>query len=131
MGSTRMARRAGTNPARAATAASTSATATTRVGTFAFAPAFQFNAIGSGAGDCCFVLAGSAAIDHANNALVTLTRASSTTGAFAIRAFSLASGTVMLGKTVQAMGLFEDSAVLFDRIFADDFEGAKLVTDPL
>jgi hypothetical protein len=93
-----------------------------RVGTFALTPAFQFNAIGSGADDCCFVLAGSATIDHANNALVALTRASGTSGIFSIRKFSLSSGNATTGSTLQAMGLFEDSAVLFDRIFADGFE---------
>jgi hypothetical protein len=93
-----------------------------RPGTLAFAPAFQFNVIGAGTSDCCFVLAGSAAIDHTNNTLVALTRASSTSGPFATRAFSLSTGNVTLGSTLQAMGLFEDTAVLFDRIFADGFE---------
>ena len=93
-----------------------------RPGTFTFVPAFQFNATGAGTSDCCFVLAGSAAIDHANNALVALTRTSATSGPFAVRAFSLSTGNVTVGSTLQAMGLFEDTAVLFDRIFADGFE---------
>jgi hypothetical protein len=97
-------------------------TTTLRVGTFALTPAFQFNAIGTGADDCCFVLAGSATIDHANNMLVALTRASGTSGAFSIRRFSLSSGNASTGSMLQAMGLFEDTAVLFDRIFADGFQ---------
>jgi len=96
-----------------------------RPGTLTLAPSLQFNAIGAGTSDCCFVLAGSAAIDHANNALVALTRSSSISGPFAVRSFSLSTGNVVVGSTLQAMGLFEDSAVLFDRIFADGFEANR------
>jgi len=93
-----------------------------RPGRFTFAPAFAFAPIGAGTSDCCFVLAGSAAIDHATNRLTALTRASATSGPFAVRSFSLSSGAVTVGKSLTAMGLFEDSASLFDRIFADSFE---------
>jgi hypothetical protein len=61
-------------------------------------------------------------IDHATNRLTAVTRASSTSGPFVVRGFSLSSGAVTVGKTLTAMGLFEDSATLFDRIFADSFE---------
>ncbi len=93
-----------------------------RVASITFAPAFSLSPIGSGSSDCCYVLAGSAAIDHAKNTLDTLARSNSTSEPFAIRAFSLSSGNVTIGQTVPAMGLFEDTAVLFDRIFADSFE---------
>jgi hypothetical protein len=93
-----------------------------RPGVFAFAPAYAFAPIGAGTGACCFVLAGSAVIDHATNRLTAVTRASSTSGPFVVRGFSLSSGAVTVGKTLTAMGLFEDSATLFDRIFADSFE---------
>jgi hypothetical protein len=93
-----------------------------RPGVFGFAPAFAFAPIGTGTSDCCFVLAGAAAIDHATNRLTALTRASSASGPFVVRAFSLSSGAVTIGKAMTAMGLFEDSATLFDRIFADSFE---------
>jgi hypothetical protein len=93
-----------------------------RPGTFTFAPTFAFHPIGAGTSDCCFVLAGSAAIDHAANRLTALTRSSSASGSFVIRSFSLSSGAVTVGKALTAMGLFEDSATLFDRIFADSFE---------
>lgn len=93
-----------------------------RPGIFSFAPAFAFNAIGPGINDCCFVLAGSAAIDHVTNRLAAVTRASSAPAPFVVRAFSLSSGAVTVGKTLTAVGLFEDSATLFDRIFADGFE---------
>jgi hypothetical protein len=93
-----------------------------RPGVFSFAPTFAFTPIGPGTSDCCFVLAGSATIDHATNRLAALSRASSTSGPFVVRAFSLSSGAVTLGKAITAMGLFEDSATLFDRIFANAFE---------
>jgi hypothetical protein len=93
-----------------------------RPGVFSFAPTFAFTPIGTGTSDCCFVLAGSAAIDHTTNRLTALTRTSSTSGPIVVRAFSLSSGAVTIGKTLTAMGLFEDSATLFDRIFADSFE---------
>lgn len=88
-----------------------------------FAPAFALTPIGGGTSDCCFVLAGPAAIDHAAGALVASTRPLGATGAnFAIRAFSLSDGSVSTGNAVPAIGLFEDGAVLFDRIYADSFE---------
>jgi len=97
-------------------------TALLRPITLAFTPSFHVTPIGAGVSDCCFVLAGSAAIDHASNTLVALTRAISSSGPFAIRTFSLSTGAVSVRSTLAAMGLFEDTAVLFDRIFADSFE---------
>lgn len=94
-----------------------------RAATITFTPGFALTPIGSGATGCCFVLAGSAVLDHTRNALVALTRASTTAEAFAIRAFSLTDGTVAQGNALNANGLFEDSVALSDRIFADDFEG--------
>lgn len=87
-----------------------------------FSPTLNVAPIGAGTSSCCFVLAGPAAIDHANNALVVLTRASAADGQFAIRAFSLTDGSVGIANAATAMGLFEDNAALFDRIFADSFE---------
>lgn len=94
-----------------------------RAATITFTPGFALTPIGAGASGCCFVLAGPAALDHARNALVALTRASTSAEAFAVRAFSLADGTVTPGNALSANGLFEDSVPLSDRIFADDFEG--------
>jgi hypothetical protein len=87
-----------------------------------FAPAFTLTPIGSGASDCCFVLAGPAAIDHANGAIVTLMRSASNSVPFTAESFSLTSGDATAGSAISAFGLFEDTAALFDRIFADDFE---------
>lgn len=86
-----------------------------------FAPAFALQPLGPGAGECCFVLAGPAAIDHAAGTLVTLAR-TFVSNQFAIRAFLLSNGRMVTGNSMPALGLFEDSAVLFDRIFADSFE---------
>jgi len=99
------------------------ATDALRAATITFTPGFALTPIGSGAAGCCFVLAGSIALDHTRNALVALTRASTSAEAFAIRAFSLTDGTVMQGNALNVNGLFEDSVTLSDRIFADDFEG--------
>lgn len=85
-------------------------------------PTLTLTPIGTGTSDCCFVLAGPAVIDHANNALVTLTHSSATAAPFAIQSFSLSNGAATLGNAVSAMGLFEDSVELSDRIFADGFE---------
>jgi len=87
-----------------------------------FAPTFTLTSIGSGASDCCFVLAGPAAIDHVNGAIVTLSRSASAFVPFAVESFSLTSGNATAGNALNAFGLFEDTAALFDRIFADDFE---------
>jgi len=99
------------------------ATDALRAATITFTPGFALTPIGSGAAGCCFVLAGSAALDHARNTLVALTRSSTTIEPFAIRSFSLADGTVTQGFALAANGLFEDTVPLSDRIFADDFEG--------
>lgn len=99
------------------------ATDALRAATITFTPGFALTSIGSGTAGCCFVLAGSATLDHTRNALVALTRSSTTIEPFAIRAFSLADGNATGGNALSAHGLFEDSVPLSDRIFADDFEG--------
>jgi hypothetical protein len=96
--------------------------AATRPAVITFSPSLVLTPIGAGTSDCCFTLAGPAAIDHAHNTLVALTRSTTGAGSFFIRAFSLSDGSVTTGNSVPAMGLFEDNAVLFDRIFADSFE---------
>jgi len=87
-----------------------------------FAPAFALTPIGIGASDCCFVFAGPGTIDHANGAIVTLARSASSFVPFTVESFSLTSGSATAGKALGAFGLFEDTAALFDRIFANDFE---------
>jgi len=93
-----------------------------RIGHFTFAPTFAFTPYSGGASACCFALAGSAAIDHANSVLVALTRADSAAATFQPRAFA-ASGTPTVGSALTAFGLFEDDVRLLDRIFADGFDG--------
>jgi hypothetical protein len=95
---------------------------TTRPATITFSPGLVLTPIGPGTSSCCFALTGPAAIDHAHNTLVALTRSTASTGPFSIRAFSLSDGSMTTGNSMSAMGLFEDNAVLFDRIFADSFE---------
>jgi YD repeat-containing protein len=98
------------------------AAVTLRAAAITFAPSFTITTIGSGASNCCFVLAGPAAIDHANGAVVTLARSSSLAAASAIESFSLTTGNPTAGSTVGVFGLFEDNVALFDRIFANGFE---------
>ena len=98
------------------------ASVTLHAAAITFAPAFTLMPIGSGAGNCCFVLAGPAAIDHASGAIVALMRAASGGLASSVESFSLSSGGASAGNTLTAFGLFEDDAVLWDRIFADSFD---------
>lgn len=85
-------------------------------------PTLGITPIGSAVNKCCFALAGPATIDHANNTLVALVRPTAGSTQFAIMTFSLNSGAFTQGNSVPAMGLFEDTATLSDRIFYDGFE---------
>jgi hypothetical protein len=87
-------------------------------------PGIAITPVGSDFVECCFASTGAATIDHVNNAFVALVRSTTSAAPFALMSFSLSSGVATSGNIVPAMGLFEDTAVLSDRIFADGFDDA-------
>lgn len=87
---------------------------------FGAPPGFVPTLIGAGSSDCCFVLAGSAAIDRLGNSLAVLGQASG--GAPRLQRFSLFDGSRSQGIELQAHALLEDFGVRFGGLFADGFE---------
>jgi len=81
-----------------------------------------FTQIGNVASGCCFALTGPATIDVASNSFNALLRSSDGSNLSTVTSFSLNDGTMTQGNAIQAMGLFDDTAALSDRIFADGFE---------
>ena len=87
---------------------------------FGAGPGFTPTLIGAGSNDCCFVLAGSAAIDRMGNSLAVLGQGSG--GAPRVQRFSLFDGSRSEGIELQAHALLEDFGVRFGGLFADGFE---------
>ncbi len=85
------------------------------------APTFALTPIGAPTLACCFVLAGSAAIDRARNAYLALTREEASSD-YVVRSFDLATGVATIGPALPANGLVEDFGVVLDPLFSDGYE---------
>jgi hypothetical protein len=85
------------------------------------APGYAISTIGAGTVNCCFALAGPAAIDRGSNRIFTL---GSVYGASApvVLSFDLATGTPSTGIALSGSALFEDFGVVAEALFADGFE---------
>lgn len=95
----------------------------TRLITVGTSAPFTIAAIGAGASDCCYVLAGPAAIERTINGLFVLSTAFGTT-APSVRRFDLTTGTMTAGIALTGFALFEDTGVNTGALFSDGFESA-------
>jgi hypothetical protein len=93
----------------------------TRLITVGTSAPFTVTPIGAGASDCCFVLAGPAAIDAAGNRLVALGAAFGAT-ATSVRSYNLATGVPSNGIGLTGFALFEDTGISTGVLFSDGFE---------
>lgn len=85
------------------------------------APGYVISTIGPGTANCCFALAGAAAIDRINNQLV-IVGLGSAVNTSAVHRFSLSTGVYQTGVGLTANALFEDTGLVTDYIFANGFD---------